>query len=91
MFCLRWWLLMFLLPFPTASPIILSLFMLSYVIYQKPCPYCFVLLLCLFASTCHWGVGAPDTCCWFTNKASISQPSWELDLRKFGQQLIIDF
>lgn len=36
MYCLRWWLPIFLLPFPAASPLFLALFLISYTLQTRP-------------------------------------------------------
>ncbi|KAJ5899807.1 hypothetical protein N7495_004551 [Penicillium taxi] len=53
MFCLRTWLPLLFIP-TNASPIfIISFVVLTYIIH-RPCIYCSVLILILFASSCHW-------------------------------------
>jgi hypothetical protein len=55
MFCLRTFLPLLLLPLPLSlSPIHLTTLLAITYILNKPCPYCSLLLVILFASTCHW-------------------------------------
>ncbi|KAK0544008.1 hypothetical protein OC844_007519, partial [Tilletia horrida] len=54
MYCLRWWIPLFLLPFPTAPPSFLLLFIIAYVFHTRPCAYCGVIIVGLFVSSCYW-------------------------------------
>ncbi|KAK0551366.1 hypothetical protein OC846_003327 [Tilletia horrida] len=54
MYCLRWWIPLFLLPFPTAPPSFLILFIIAYVFHTRPCAYCGVIIIGLFISSCYW-------------------------------------
>ncbi|KZO99662.1 hypothetical protein CALVIDRAFT_356282 [Calocera viscosa TUFC12733] len=54
MWCTRWFLILFLLPYPRASPFFLVLFLFSLVLHSRPCLYCIVLLTALFTSSCYW-------------------------------------
>ncbi|KZT58555.1 hypothetical protein CALCODRAFT_494855, partial [Calocera cornea HHB12733] len=54
MWCTRWFLILFLLPYPRASPFFLVLFLCSLVLHSRPCLYCIVLLTALFTSSCYW-------------------------------------
>ncbi|PWN49764.1 hypothetical protein IE53DRAFT_387996 [Violaceomyces palustris] len=54
MYCLRWWIPLFLLPFPSTTPFLLTLFLLSYSLHTKPCVYCSFILVGLFASSTYW-------------------------------------
>lgn len=55
MFCLRTYLPLLLLPLPLSlSPIHLTTLLIITYILNKPCPYCSLLLVILFASSCHW-------------------------------------
>ena len=63
MYCLRAFLPLLLLPFPLAfSPIHLTTLLVLTYILNKPCPYCSLLLVILFASSCHWS----GRCFWST-------------------------
>jgi len=53
MFCLRSWLPLLFIP-TNASPIFIFLFFVSTYFLNRPCVYCSILLLILFASSCHW-------------------------------------
>ncbi|KAE8219832.1 hypothetical protein CF319_g6549 [Tilletia indica] len=54
MYCLRWWIPLFLLPFPLAPPSFLILFIIAYVFHTRPCAYCAVIIVGLFISSCYW-------------------------------------
>lgn len=67
MYCLRWWLPIFLLPFPAAPPLFLLLFIISYALQTRPwyvCTwhspadldsiYCGVIIAGLFTTSCYW-------------------------------------
>ncbi|CAD6886864.1 unnamed protein product [Tilletia controversa] len=54
MYCLRWWIPLFLLPFPLAPPSFLVLFIIAYVFHTRPCAYCGVIIVGLFISSCYW-------------------------------------
>ncbi|WFD35964.1 hypothetical protein MCUN1_002835 [Malassezia cuniculi] len=54
MFCLRWWLPVFFLPFPATSPLLLLLFIVSYSLHTRPCMYCGAIIVALFISSCYW-------------------------------------
>lgn len=53
MFCLRSWLPLLVIP-TNASPIFIFLFFTCSYFLNRPCVYCSLLLLILFASSCHW-------------------------------------
>ncbi|KAM3077394.1 hypothetical protein ACMFMG_006741 [Clarireedia jacksonii] len=71
MFCLRSWLPLLFIP-TNASPIFIVLFFICTYFLNRPCVYCSILLLILFASSCHWS----DHCFfdfssnWFEPRAS---------------------
>ena len=54
MYCLRWWLPIFILPFPAAPPAFLILFLVSYALSTRPCPYCGAIVLGLVLSSCYF-------------------------------------
>jgi hypothetical protein len=54
MYCLRWWIPLFLFPFPKTSPFFLVLFLVSFTIHSKPCTYCALILTGLFATSGSW-------------------------------------
>ena len=54
MYCLRWWIPLFLLPFSRSTPAFLVLFLISYAVHTKPCIYCTVILTGLFATSAFW-------------------------------------
>ncbi|PWZ02126.1 hypothetical protein BCV70DRAFT_198405 [Testicularia cyperi] len=54
MYCLRWWIPLFLFPFPKTSPLFLILFVLSFTIHSKPCIYCALIITGLFATSANW-------------------------------------
>lgn len=53
MFCLRSWLPLLFIP-TNASPIFIFLFFVCTYFLNRPCVYCTILLVILFASSCHW-------------------------------------
>lgn len=63
MYCLRTFLPLLLLPLPLAlSPIHLTTFLFLTYVLNRPCAYCSLLLIILFASSCHWS----GRCFWAT-------------------------
>ncbi|EIW86360.1 hypothetical protein CONPUDRAFT_133802 [Coniophora puteana RWD-64-598 SS2] len=78
MWCTRWFLPLLLLPFPTAPPYFLLLFLFSLVLHAKPCFYCVILLAALFLSSCYWQA--------FPAEVSLSVP-WSDNITTFGDAL----
>lgn len=54
MYCLRWWIPVFLLPFPAAPPAFMFLFLLSYALYTRPCFYCAAIIFGLVLCSCYF-------------------------------------
>lgn len=54
MYCLRWWIPLFLLPFPSTTPFFLILFLVSFALHSQPCMYCALILTGLFATSSNW-------------------------------------
>lgn len=54
MYCLRWWIPLFLLPFPKTSPLFLVLFLFSFALHSQPCMYCALILTGLFSTSSNW-------------------------------------
>ena len=54
MYCLRWWIPLFLLPFPKTSPYFLILFLFSFALHSQPCMYCALILTGLFTTSSNW-------------------------------------
>ncbi|CDR99278.1 uncharacterized protein SPSC_05865 [Sporisorium scitamineum] len=54
MYCLRWWIPLFLLPFPKTSPLFLVLFLFSFTLHSQPCMYCALILTGLFSTSSNW-------------------------------------
>lgn len=54
MYCLRWWIPLFLLPFPKTSPLFLILFLVSFAMHTQPCMYCALILTGLFSTSSNW-------------------------------------
>ncbi|KAK9364763.1 hypothetical protein V1509DRAFT_635354 [Lipomyces kononenkoae] len=52
MYCLRYFLLLLLMPTTGASPHFLAVFLLSLFILHRPCIYCSLILIALFSTTC---------------------------------------
>ncbi|KAM0755616.1 hypothetical protein T439DRAFT_375945 [Meredithblackwellia eburnea MCA 4105] len=51
MWCLRYFFILPLLPYPTSSPLFYALFLISLLSSQRPCIYCSLILSCLFAAS----------------------------------------
>jgi hypothetical protein len=72
MYCLRTFLPLLLLPLPLSlSPIHLTTLLILTYILNKPCAYCSLLLVILFASSCHWS----GRCFWSVPSSSSADPS----------------
>lgn len=54
MYCLRWWIPLFLLPFPKTSPFFLVLFLFSFALHSQPCMYCALIITGLFTTSSSW-------------------------------------
>ena len=78
MWCTRWFLPLLLLPFPTAPPYFLLLFLFSLILHAKPCFYCVILLAALFLSSCYWQAFPAD--------APLTVP-WSDNITTFGEAL----
>ncbi|EPQ29424.1 uncharacterized protein PFL1_03179 [Pseudozyma flocculosa PF-1] len=79
MYCLRWWIPLFLVPFPKVSPFFLILFLLSFTLHSRPCVYCALILFGLFATSVNWypelGLGpSPVTMTTSTQEAISPKP-----------------
>ncbi|KAK9468346.1 hypothetical protein V1512DRAFT_259286 [Lipomyces arxii] len=70
MFCLRYFLLLVLIPTTGASPHFLALLLINLFISHKPCVYCSLLLLALFSTTCYFN----DHCFIDTNATNFFLP-----------------
>ncbi|KXS13077.1 hypothetical protein M427DRAFT_34304 [Gonapodya prolifera JEL478] len=61
MYCLQHFLPLFLLPFPHQNSFFLLSYVLSLIVHHRPCPYCSLVLVALFASTCAlWSSAVED-------------------------------
>lgn len=60
MYCLRWWIPLFLCPFPKTSPFFLVLFLLSFAIHSKPCMYCALIITGLITTSGNWYSSSSD-------------------------------
>jgi hypothetical protein len=86
MYCLRTFLPLLLLPLPLSlSPIHLTILLVLTWVLNKPCAYCSLLLVILFASSCHWSgrcfwstptFGILDSSAGNTTAATGSDTSW---------------
>ncbi|KAJ3129449.1 hypothetical protein HK100_008596 [Physocladia obscura] len=73
--CLKVFLLVLLSPIPTAPTLFLLSFFMLMVLEHQPCPYCSLLIMMLFQSTCsfygsgddHTGCG--PTTCWMNPRS----------------------
>ncbi|KAH8920842.1 hypothetical protein BT69DRAFT_375451 [Atractiella rhizophila] len=62
MYCLRYFLLLLLLPFPQYPHYFVLLFLISLCLQHKPCIYCSFLLIGIFSSTCWLDIGSSSPC-----------------------------
>ncbi|KAK6521167.1 hypothetical protein TWF506_001395 [Arthrobotrys conoides] len=69
MFCLRSWLPLLFIP-TSASPAFIVMFLISTYLFHRPCPYCSVIMLILFTSSCQWS----DRCFLDTNNGHWFEP-----------------
>ncbi|KIS70094.1 uncharacterized protein UMAG_05167 [Mycosarcoma maydis] len=74
MYCLRWWIPLFLLPFPKASPLFLVLFLFSFALHSQPCMYCALILTGLVTTSPNW-YGPNSTIVALTQTNSSASPS----------------
>ncbi|CAO3567277.1 unnamed protein product [Mortierella alpina] len=86
MYCIRAFLPLLLLPFPSTAPyfVILSI---SLYRHHRPCVYCIFTVILLFSTTCYWGV---DRCWLDLNHFRIFDPIRHMDgspTSTFGLQL----
>ncbi|KAI8587584.1 hypothetical protein BDZ88DRAFT_236698 [Geranomyces variabilis] len=68
MFCMQYFIFLFLIPFPQASNFFLLSFLLCLFISHKPCLYCSSVIVGLLISSCQYYTGADDSDrrCWVT-------------------------
>lgn len=84
MYCMRWWIPIFLLPFPAAPPAFVLLFLLCYTLYTRPCVYCGAIVLGLVLSSCYFTTPYEP--------ASLSVPaSWMHTRIGFGLSRFVDW
>ncbi|KAK9237492.1 hypothetical protein V1525DRAFT_403756 [Lipomyces kononenkoae] len=76
MYCLRYFLLLLLMPTTGASPHFLAVFLLSLFILHRPCIYCSLILIALFSTTCFFN----DHCFIDSNYGNIFLPRLFLPL-----------
>jgi len=88
MFCLRSWLPLLFIP-TNASPIFILIFFACTYFLNRPCVYCSILLIILFASSCQWS----DHCFfdfssnWFEARSSSSLSPAEWDYSRSNSTL----
>ncbi|KAK9324687.1 hypothetical protein V1517DRAFT_316591 [Lipomyces orientalis] len=76
MYCLRYFLLLLLMPTTGASPHFLAIFLLSLFIFHRPCIYCSLILIALFSTTCFFN----DHCFIDSNMGNLFLPRLFLPL-----------
>ncbi|KAK7208559.1 hypothetical protein BZA70DRAFT_54326 [Myxozyma melibiosi] len=70
MYCLRYFLLLLLMPTTGASPHFLAVMLLLLFVLHRPCVYCSLILIALFSSTCYFA----DHCFIDTNHGNLFLP-----------------
>ncbi|KAK9382062.1 uncharacterized protein V2V93DRAFT_366343 [Kockiozyma suomiensis] len=70
MYCLRYFLLLVLMPTTGASPHFLAVLLLSLFFFHRPCVYCSLILVALFSSSCYFA----DHCFIDTNNGNLFLP-----------------
>ncbi|KAG0253614.1 hypothetical protein BGZ95_006269, partial [Linnemannia exigua] len=87
MYCIRAFLPLLLLPFPSTAPYFVILYYISLYRHHRPCVYCVFTVILLFSTTCYWGA---DRCWLDLNNFHIFDPIRHMDgspTSTFGLQL----
>ncbi|OAQ35970.1 hypothetical protein K457DRAFT_120710 [Linnemannia elongata AG-77] len=87
MYCIRAFLPLLLLPFPSTAPYFVILYYISLYRHHRPCVYCVFTVILLFSTTCYWGA---DRCWLDLNSFHIFDPIRHMDgspTSTFGLQL----
>ncbi|KAF9915103.1 hypothetical protein BX616_006882 [Lobosporangium transversale] len=87
MYCIRTFLPLLLMPFPSTAPYFVILYAISLYRHHRPCVYCILTVILLFTTTCYWGA---DRCWIDLNGLRIFDPIRHMDgspISTFGLQL----
>ncbi|KAF9968379.1 hypothetical protein BGZ70_004539 [Mortierella alpina] len=87
MYCIRAFLPLLLLPFPSTAPYFVILYSISLYRHHRPCVYCIFTVILLFSTTCYWGA---DRCWLDLNHFRLFDPIRHMDgspTSTFGLQL----
>ncbi|KAF9930414.1 hypothetical protein BGZ67_005833 [Mortierella alpina] len=87
MYCIRAFLPLLLLPFPSTAPYFVILYSISLYRHHRPCVYCIFTVILLFSTTCYWGA---DRCWLDLNHFRLFDPIRHMDgspTSTFGIQL----
>ncbi|KAF9355834.1 hypothetical protein BGX34_010240 [Mortierella sp. NVP85] len=87
MYCIRAFLPLLLMPFPSTAPYFVILYYISLYRHHRPCVYCVFTVILLFSTTCYWGA---DRCWLDLNHFHIFDPIRHADgspTSTFGLQM----
>ncbi|KAI1321450.1 hypothetical protein EDD11_005141 [Mortierella claussenii] len=87
MYCIRAFLPLLLMPFPSTAPYFVIFYFFSLYRHHRPCVYCIFTVILLFSTTCYWG---SDRCWVDLNNFHIFDPIRHQDgspTSTFGLQL----
>ncbi|KAG0325037.1 hypothetical protein BGZ99_001134 [Dissophora globulifera] len=87
MYCIRAFLPLLLMPFPSTAPYFVILYYISLYRHHRPCVYCVFTVILLFSTTCYWGA---DRCWLDLNRFHIFDPIRHMDgspTSTFGLQM----
>ncbi|KAG0219055.1 hypothetical protein B0O80DRAFT_436117 [Mortierella sp. GBAus27b] len=87
MYCIRAFLPLLLMPFPSTAPYFVILYYISLYRHHRPCVYCVFTVILLFSTTCYWGA---DRCWLDLNQFRIFDPIRHTDgspTSTFGLQM----
>ncbi|KAK9476287.1 hypothetical protein V1514DRAFT_337403 [Lipomyces japonicus] len=85
MYCLKYFLVLLLMPTTGASPHFLAVFLLSLFVRHRPCPYCSILLFALFSTTCYFN----DYCFFDLNNGNLFLPRLFLPKELGSKPLVV--
>ena len=84
MYCMRWWIPLFLLPFPKTSPLFLVLFLVSFALHSQPCMYCALILTGLFTTSSNWYGPASSIVAVNSANSSVAMTNTSLPRSSYG-------
>lgn len=84
MYCMRWWIPLFLLPFPKTSPLFLVLFLFSFALHSQPCMYCALILTGLLTTSSNWYGPASSITTLDSANSSVSTANASLPRSSYG-------